>query len=465
LSQPLARFATPRSSIGLKLLLVCGLAVLMSIPAVFVAMLLGDRTQRANEVAGEIAQLVGGPQTFLGPVVAVPYTLPPADPKAAPGVGTYVIYPVQGSARADVASEVRRRSLFKVPVYQTTLSFKADFDLTGATVAAPRDAVLDWARAEVVVGASDPRGAQADVTINLAGRPLAAAPATTLSEQGLANADDGRPAGGKLRFFGVPAVGAAAPAAKMHVDAMMKFSGAQRLSVLAYAKTTTFEAKGDWPHPSFDGGFLPTRRATHPTGFEAGWSVPFIARGVPAQGTVETLTQLGQTALGVSFVEPANPYHSVARSLKYALMFVGLVFLAYFMFETQQGKRVHPAQYVLIGLAQIVFYLLLLSVAERVGFDLGFLIAAGATVGLISSYAGWVFESRKQGLVALAGFSLLYGLIYVLMRLEDLALLVGAIASFAAIAAVMYVTRRMDWYGVTAPPAGGRAPVKDLSNG
>jgi inner membrane protein len=141
-----------------------------------------------------------------------------------------------------------------------------------------------------------------------------------------------------------------------------------------------------------------------------------------------------------------------------------MVFLAYFMFETTQGKRVHPAQYVLIGLAQVVFYLLLLSIAERIGFDAAFIIAAGATVALISAYAGWVFESRRQGLIALVAFTLLYGLIYVLMRLEDLALLVGALASFAAIAAVMFVTRRLDWYGVNAPaPTPANAPVKDAA--
>jgi inner membrane protein len=267
-----------------------------------------------------------------------------------------------------------------------------------------------------------------------------------------------------MRFFGVSAAGVAGPEARFDTEARLKFSGAQRLAVLAFAKTTTLTATGDWPSPSFDGGFLPTRRSLNAKGFTASWSVPFIARGVPAQGVGATLASLGQTALGVSFVEPANPYQSVARSLKYALMFVGLVFLAYFLFETTQGKRVHPAQYVLIGLAQIVFYLLLLSIAERVGFDLAFVVAAAATVGLISTYAGWVFESRRQGIIALIAFSLLYGLIYVLMRLEDLALLVGALASFAAIAAVMYVTRRLDWYGATAPaPPAPRAPVKDFS--
>jgi len=142
----------------------------------------------------------------------------------------------------------------------------------------------------------------------------------------------------------------------------------------------------------------------------------------------------------------------VERSLKYALMFVGLVFLTFFVFETTTSRRVHPAQYVLIGLAQIIFYLLLLAIAEQLGFDLGFLIAAVATVGLISAYAGVAFDSRRQGLRALLVFSLLYAGIYVLMRLEELALLVGSVAAFLAIAAVMWFTRRIDWYGMTEGP-------------
>ncbi len=209
--------------------------------------------------------------------------------------------------------------------------------------------------------------------------------------------------------------------------------------------------KSDWADPSFDGAFLPVSRHIGKTGFTAVWSVPFIARGAPAEGGPDVLTRLQAGALGVSFVDPANPYQSVSRSLKYALLFVGLVFLAYFLFETMTRKRVHPAQYVLIGLAQIIFYLLLLSIAEQIGFDWAFLAAAGATVTLISTYAGWVFESRKQGGIAFGAFTLLYGLIYILMRLEDFALLVGAVASFAAITAVMYFTRKLDWYGVTGP--------------
>jgi inner membrane protein len=260
------------------------------------------------------------------------------------------------------------------------------------------------------------------------------------------------PVVGDQQMFGVSAAALAQPGAKFAVQATMTVTGAQRLAVLAWGKTTNLHVKGDWAHPSYDGGFLPTSKAPPGDSFDARWTVPFIARGVPAEGTSETLSRLGATALGVSFVEPANPYQSVQRSLKYALMFVGLVFLAYFIFETMSGQRVHPAQYVLIGLAQIVFYLLLLSIGERVGFDLAFVIAAAATVSLISAYAGWVFASRARGLQALAAFTVLYGLIYVLMRLEDWALLVGAVASFAAIAAVMFFTRKVDWYGSTATP-------------
>ncbi|MGB7190530.1 MAG: inner membrane CreD family protein, partial [Acidobacteriaceae bacterium] len=156
---------------------------------------------------------------------------------------------------------------------------------------------------------------------------------------------------------------------------------------------------------------------------------------------------LDATAMSVSFVEVASPYQSVNRSLKYVPLFLGLVFLSYFIFEVTTGKRIHPAQYILVGMAQIIFYLLLLSFAERIGFDLGFLIAGIASVGLLSANAGWILASRRQGFRALVVFGFLYLLIYLLLRLQDNALLVGALASFAAVAAAMYFTRNLDWYG------------------
>jgi inner membrane protein len=165
----------------------------------------------------------------------------------------------------------------------------------------------------------------------------------------------------------------------------------------------------------------------------------------------QTSAHVGQVSTDSSAIRMVDSYRSVTRSLKYVLLFLGLVFLTYFVFEAATGKRVHPAQYVLVGAAQIIFYLLLLSLSEKTGFNLAFLFAGGSTVALLSTNAGWVFSSQLQGIRAFAIFSLLYVLIYMLLRLQDNALLIGAVASFLAVAAAMYFTRNIDWYDPFSP--------------
>ncbi len=438
-------------SIGLKLLVVCALALVMMIPALFVDGLIEERTRRAKDATSEVGGLVGGQQTFLGPTLSIPYTVPPATPSGTPLHGVYLVFPAQGAATVKSRTTERRRSLFKVPVYQADLRFDAAFDLTGVPRTAPQGAVLDWSHSQIVVGVKDAHGALADCTMTVDGKTDTFVPTDNTSNLGFDSAPNHRQA---FTLFGVGAAQLAQPDAKFEVTANLRFAGAQRIALLAYGKTTHLNIEGDWPDPSFDGGFLPVKRTVSPQGFSGEWFVPFIARGVPSEGTMSSVYHLADTALGVSFVEMTDPYQSVNRSLKYVLLFLGLLFLSYFVFEVTTGKRVHPAQYVLVGMAQIIFYLLLLSFAERIGFDLGFLVAGAATVILLSANAGWIFASRAQGLRALICFSLLYSLIYLLLRLEDNALMVGAVASFLAVAAVMYFTRKIDWYSsiAVAPP-------------
>jgi len=173
-----------------------------------------------------------------------------------------------------------------------------------------------------------------------------------------------------------------------------------------------------------------------------------------AAASAENPTQQPATILGVRL---ADSYRSIHRSLHYIPLFLGLVFLTYFLFEVLTGKRLHPAQYVLVGIAQTIFYLLLLSLAEHIGFDLSYLIAGTSTVALFAINTEWVFRSRKFALRALAAFTTLYVFIYVLLRVEAYALLVGAVASFAAVAAAMYITRNVDWYGNGTQVAGATA--------
>ena len=420
--------------------------------AIFVSSLVEDRTNRAKDVVQEISNHVGGQQTFLGPVLAIPYTVQ-STYKGAPikTTGTYVVFPVQGDATVKVRTEQRRRSLFKVPVFQADLKFDAAFDLTGVPSAAPADAVLDWSHAGIVVGVSDAHGALADATLTTDGKTVNFAPAQDIGD---ANAQQRLP----LSYLGVSAKDIAQPNTTFRVSAALRFSGAQRLAILAYGKTSHLTVDGDWPSPGFDGTFLPIKRTVSPQGFSGEWLVPFIARGVRAEGTNTAVSNLDSAALGISFIEVADPYQSVNRSLKYLPLFVGLVFLSYFIFEVTARKRIHPAQYMLVGLAQSIFYLLLLSLAERIGFDWGFLVGGTATVLLLSVNANWIFASRLQGARALGVFSLLYGFIYLLLRLEDNALLLGAVASFLAIAAVMYFTRNIDWYSSIASD-GGETPA------
>jgi inner membrane protein len=173
--------------------------------------------------------------------------------------------------------------------------------------------------------------------------------------------------------------------------------------------------------------------------------------GVAAASAESAAAQPAAAPATILGVRLADSYRCIHRSLHYITLFLGLVFLTYFLFEALTGKRVHPAQYALVGIAQTIFYLLLLSLSEHLGFDLSYLIAGASTVALFSINAEWVFQSRKMGLRALAVFSLLYAFIYVLLRVEAYALLTGSIASFVAVAAAMYITRNVDWYGGGAP--------------
>jgi inner membrane protein len=444
-------------SMGMKLIVVCFLALFMLIPALLVGSLVEDRKSREADVVKQISQYVGGQQSFLGPILAIPYTVPAESPTSSPRQGTYIVFPSQAAAVVKTTTEERRRSLFRVPVFRADLKLDSTFDLAGVPSALSAGN-LDWSRAEILVGVSDARGALADATLSSDGKTFTLTPAASMPSMQVSGEQGSQL---RLTLFGTHVPDLAAPDARFSVSSTLHFSGAQRIAVLAWGKTTHVAQHGDWPNPGFDGGFLPVNRAVTRSGFTGEWSVPFIARGIRAEGGESSVVGLDATAMGVSFIEVASPYQSVNRALKYMPLFLGLVFLSYFIFEVTTGRRVHPAQYLLVGMAQIIFYLLLLSFAERIGFDLGFLIAGAASVGLLAANAGWIFASRLYGYRALGVFGMLYLLIYLLLRLEDNALLVGALASFAAICAAMYFTRNMNWYGLLPDRAAPDAGVSD----
>lgn len=441
----------PQRSFGLKLILVCALALAMAVPAGFVWMIFSSRAMAAQTAIYEVTNLQAGSQNLMGPVIVVPFerdvivTVNNVN-QVQTRNSHMLLYPETGSADAELVTEIRKRGLQEVPVYTANAAFKATFNPARIAAEAPSGARLRWNEARIVMNVSDLRGAK-EARLTIAGRPLEMAPVEIDRTDGDENPNP------QLRALGASLGWTAEPiAAPLAVEASLSVTGAQNISLATFARDTTLELSGNWGSPSFDSGILPDTREVTEERFSASWRVPFLARGLPGVGADLWFDRV--MSPGATLLDEGNPYQSVERALKYAPMFIGLVFLTYFLFEVTSRRRAHPAQYVLVGLAQTIFYMLLLAISEVMGFNPGFIIAATATVLALSLYAGSVFGSRMAMAKAFVVFSALYALIYVLLRQEDYALLVGSVASFLAIAGTMWMTRKLDWYGAgRAQPA------------
>ena len=440
----------PRRSVGLKLLLVCMLALMMAIPAMFVYGIVLERSNGAQSALSEVSQNVGGEQTILGPVLALPYSLAP-DAKKPDNVtfGVAIAYAETGTVKTDVTVENKARGIHLVPVFKANMTFEARFDPEALRSALPEGAAPIWTDARLYIGLSDNRGVKDSIDVVANGSPVFMEPA--LSGYSADN-----------RYNPIPQSGLSLAAGKIKnlqnirtpfdVRAKMTITGAERFAMTPFAKDTAMTMTSNWADPSFTGGTIPSSHNSGESeeGFTAKWRLPYIARGIAgtsSHGDLSAFSGYGNRDMAVRFLNEAGPYQSVLRVLKYAAMFVGMVFLSYFLFEVTSGLRAHPAQYVLVGLAQSIFYLLLLAFSEYVGFDAAFFISAGMTILLISAYAVSVFKSRQYGLRAFGILTGIYTLIYILLRAEGNALIAGALASFAAIGITMYLTRDVDWYG------------------
>lgn len=467
---------TDRRSLGLKFLLVCALAVLMSLPAYTIFAFIYERTSRAEAVVSEVGQTFGGEQAFVGPILVAPYravrTVPGdrGQPVQQIENGWYAVFAEHGSAEALVDAEVRARGIFKVRTYTADIDFAARFDLRGEPSAAPEGATVDWSRAVILMGVSDTRSAASTAEIQIeGGEAIPLEPGSAYADvfagagpQAGYNPRGYRPSSpGGMQWMAADVSDLARPGRQFSLTSSLRFTGVESLSLAPFARDTDLRIFGNWPDVGYAGDFPSRPNPESESAFDASWSVPFVARNIADAGPSNQLVGATQMFVTTRFVDPANPYQAVSRALKYAILFIGVVFLAYFLFEATSPLRVHPAQYVLVGLAQVIFYLLLLAIAEQVGFDWAFLIAAAATVLLIGLYLGAVFKDRQRGYAGVAAFSVLYALIYLLMRLEDLALLVGSISAFLAIAAAMYFTRNLDWYGLNLSGAGPSGTVSN----
>ncbi|HRE42715.1 MAG TPA: cell envelope integrity protein CreD [Terricaulis sp.] len=466
----------PRGSLGLKLLLVCLLVLAMGAPLLIVGGLVSERQGRAAQVTAEIGAASGGPQSVGGPMLLVPYqrSVETTDDQGRTqrriDRGTYVIFAETGAADASLRVEERKLGIYRAATYRSETAFTAAFDPAATLAGMDESFRFDWPQARIVMFVSDSRAIRNAPELRFATGATAlmepisdlslAAPVQDYARPGVFSRPSA-PLPSQLVAFAAPAGFGERPA-PFSVETRLDLSGAQRFAIAAFAQDTSATIRGDRRDARAEGYFQSDEALQNSgEGFVVSWRTPLVGRGIEKAADLASFN-LGQAAakklqgrqidgdMAVSFVSSDDVYQGVARAVRYGIMFIGIVFLAVLIFEAASGRKAHPAQYLLVGLAQCVFYLLLLSLTELIGFAAAFVIAAAATVGLLAYYAGASFGSRQVGLKALGGLAVLYGAMYVLMTLEDFALLAGSLVAFAVIAATMIATRRIDWYGRSA---------------
>ncbi|MBX2804948.1 MAG: cell envelope integrity protein CreD [Hyphomicrobiales bacterium] len=450
-------FSRLTRSPGFKFFLVVLLIFILTIPLALVWFVVSERESRSETVKNELAGLFGDAQQVIGPLLIVPYTVQLKRIQDGKEIEeTHERYatflPDEFQAEGEAQSEIRRRSIYEVTLYSARLNLSGRFPAPDIRLIEPDPANVRWRDAILSIGLSDVSGLKEAASLRIdGGRSIAFEPSI-----GLPN---GHTSGLHVRLFPVGA-NIDEPASAFSFETELVFNGSSSLTIAPIGRNSQLALQSDWPHPSFTGAFLPDTREISAEGFSANWRVPHLARSIPqtwrtdAQQAANIHGTLYPVLSGVSFFVPVDYYALVNRAAKYALMFLSVAFLAVLVLELTSGHRIHAVQYVFVGLAMILFYVLLLSLSEHVGFTLAYLIASGATGGMLSLYTGKAMQSDARGFIMFFVFLILYGLLYLILRLEDFALLAGAVAGFIMLTITMFATLRINWSGEAANPAG-----------
>ncbi len=440
-----------RSPVLVKLVVLSFLVVLFAIPLLFIGGLTQERRGYRDGAVREIQRSSAGRQRLAGPFLVVPYRVRTwseqfrageTRPVRVPVVTTQqlVLLPDSLSVDADLALQTRYKGIYRTQLYRTTAQLAGAF-----TIAAPRvqeGEVLDWGPARLAMGVSDARGMRELPAIRWQGQPLAPEPGTPRGWMGPG-------------FHAIPDLGAldAGPrTAQFQIE--LPLLGTEAVTVVPVGRQTRASIQSSWPHPEFSGQFLPDTRSVTAAGFRGEWRLSRLATDI--EGLLAKSEQTGEDAMqssafGVELMEPLDSYRLTDRALKYGLLFVVLTFVAFLLFEVLAAAHVHLVQYLLVGAALSLFFLLLLSLSEHIAYPIAYLAASSASIALITLYTAHVLGGMARAMGLGAGLVALYAFLFVVMRSQDYALLLGAVLSFAALAVVMWTTRRVDWSRFGAP--------------
>ena len=438
-------------SLAIKLGMIALLIVLLLIPLLMIGGLIGDRQAQRDEVLRDIARSSSFSQQLAGPILVVPFRKTvrvwKTDPKTnerfqetAQERGDLHFLPDRFELDGKVQTELRSRGIYEARLFHADNRVSGHFAVPEFFGITEDFADYQFDAPFLSVGISDIRGIENALKLQLDDQQLDFVPGSRLQWLGEGVSASLPVLDGKL-------------ARQLNFAFDLKLQGTESLRVLPVGKSSTVQLSADWPHPSFIGNYLPTRREISAEGFSANWQASFFSTNL-AEALNHCLQSsqcddFTQRTLGVSFIDPVDQYLKSDRAIKYALLFIALTFAGFFLFEVLKSMAVHPIQYALVGAALALFYLMLLSLSEHLGFAVAYLLSASACVLLIGFYVCHVLRSVCHGLGFALGLAALYGLLYGLLSAEDYALLMGSLLLFGLLGVFMVLTRKLDWYGLT----------------
>lgn len=441
---------------GRRFLVVGILVLLMFIPLFFAGEVINSRKHYSQETIRNVGMEWGGQQVLSGPFLVIPVerevTTISARPKIDPQTGLVMTHPETGEelkerfeetvikaapnlyvlprkfdANLSTQTQMRSRGIFEVPVYQAQVDMAFDFDLSAAELELADNETLLWEDARIEMEVSNNKALRGTAEIVANGQELPLAPMS--GRHGfIAQTKDPR----QISDYAL-AVG---------------LNGAQSLMVTPVGLDSQVRMTSDWPHPSFSGEFLPDTHEVSETGFAASWSIPHLARPLPQASRDPVAAMARQVSeFGVRFIQPNDFYQKAYRAANYGILFIALTFLTILLIERGSGQPVHAVQYILVGLTQSVFVLLMVAYAEQIGFAAAYALAAGATIALLTGFGAFAMKLGRRSLVLGAVLVVVYAVLYLILDSADYALLAGSTLAFFAIALTMFATRNEDWFG------------------
>jgi len=433
-----------------KLAFIVAMMLLLAVPLLLVVSKIYERDNYHEQARNDIANSWTGEQLILGPILVVPYTRIYEKREFSKELEKYVtsgvtvdeqlfVLPDALTGNIDLQTEIRYRGIYEVPVYSSAINLVGDISNSEILELAQRKDVIAIKQPYLSVVVNDMRGIASSPALNWNGDTVEFMPGSQLTfrDSGihapLSNVDLG-----DLNRY--------------HFSVSFTLRGMSSFRFVPVGNSNSIDIASNWPHPRFEGLYLPFHREISDSGFTASWQTSAFATNIAQKArscASGDCSQLMNNSLGVVLIDPVDVYLQAQRASKYGILFIGLTFTAFFLFEVLRKVAIHPIQYMLVGLALSVFYLLLVSLAEHIPFLWAYGIATLACSGLLGFYITCVLKSLRRGSLFASAITSLYAVLYVIIQEEDYAFSMGAGLIFIALSGVMFATRNIDWFQVS----------------